>query len=564
MITRQVILILFIQIIVQNSFTQETTNDEKLRKLISIYGQAEVRVPYPGPEAIDFLSRNVSIRSVKDNCVDIVLSPLTAEWFISSGFSYNLIEPSRVKGIVSSSNMKKAMEWDSYPTYSQYDSIMRFFAEEYPSLCRLDTIGTTLEGRLVMVLKISDNCNEDEDEPEVFLTSTMHGDETGGFILMLRLADYLLSNYDSDFRIRELADNVEIWINPLANPDGTYTNGNEIYMPVRGNAAGYDLNRNFPDPLISGTVLQKETIDMMKFLAERRFVLSANFHSGAEVVNYPWDRWVRDHADRNWFYSVSRAYADTAHNYSPPGYMDYLDNGVTNGYRWYPVYGSRQDYVTWELHGREITIEIDEDFITPVYDLHELWSSNWRSMLGFIENALFGIHGSVTDAENGKPVPATIRVNGHDKDRSEAYADSTTGSFFRFLSPGIWDLSFSASGYRDTTISDIVVSAFQKTSMAVTMKKIMTGVDTSETGQPVLYPNPAGGFLKAELPGNLSGNINIRIFNTAGVLLYDYDDFYADGIPLYFDVMNMKRGIYIVRFTFKETGRIFHGKFILK
>jgi hypothetical protein len=59
--------------------------------------------------------------------------------------------------------MKKAMEWDSYPTYSQYDSIMRFFAEEYPSLCRLDTIGTTLEGRLVMVLKISDNCNEDED-----------------------------------------------------------------------------------------------------------------------------------------------------------------------------------------------------------------------------------------------------------------------------------------------------------------------------------------------------------------------------------------------------------------
>ncbi len=93
-------------------------------------------------------------------------------------------------------------------------------------------------------------------------------------------------------------DNLEIWINPLANPDGTYGLGNTISSPTRYNANGYDLNRNFPDPITPNTVKQKETLDMIRFMRKHKFVLSANFHSGSEVVNYPWDRWLSIlHAD---------------------------------------------------------------------------------------------------------------------------------------------------------------------------------------------------------------------------------------------------------------------------
>ena len=92
--------------------------------------------------------------------------------------------------------------------------------------------------------------------------------------------------------------------------------------PVRYNAHGVDLNRNFPDPTIPDVVYEKETIDMISFMREHRFVLSANFHSGSEVVNYPWDRWLTKlHADNTWFNDISRGYADTAHVYSAPGYM---------------------------------------------------------------------------------------------------------------------------------------------------------------------------------------------------------------------------------------------------
>ena len=61
------------------------------------------------------------------------------------------------RDLVSARSITQAMQWDNYPTYSQYDSIMQSFATLYPSLCRLDTIGTSVNGKLVLALKISDN-----------------------------------------------------------------------------------------------------------------------------------------------------------------------------------------------------------------------------------------------------------------------------------------------------------------------------------------------------------------------------------------------------------------------
>ncbi len=182
---------------------------------------------------------------------------------------------------------------------------------------------------------------------------------------------------------------------------------------------------------------QKETLDMMKFMRSHNFVLSANFHSGEEVVNYPWDRWEIRHPDDNWFYYISRKYADTVHIHSAAGYMTFLDNGVTNGWDWYAIYGGRQDYVTWELHGREVTIELDDNFITPISQLGSLWEANYRSLIGYLENALYGIRGTVTDNITGEAVPAKVFIEGHDADNSSCvYATRSDRRLFKIDSPG--------------------------------------------------------------------------------------------------------------------------------
>ena len=545
--------------------SQVITSDDKLRQIIAQDGQVEVMLPYIDYKSVEILSTNVSILSVKDNMIHISLSPLTVDWFILQKYDYKLVERVTSKGIISAANVNQAMDWDIYPTYSQYDSIMQSFSTLYPSLCRLDTIGTSINGKLVLALKISVNAAVDEDKPEVFYTSTMHGDETGGFILMLHLADYLLKNYNVNERVTNLVDNLEIWINPLANPDGTYGTGNTITSPTRYNANGYDLNRNFPDPFTPNTLKQKETLDMIKFMRKHKFVLSANFHSGSEVVNYPWDRWISKlHADDSWFNSISRAYADTAHLYAGPEYMNFLDNGVTRGALWYIVYGGRQDFMTWELHGREVTIELDNQFVTPAPQLTLLWQNNWHSLIGYLENALYGIHGLVRDVNSHEPVPAKVYITGHDKDSSEVYSDTLTGSFERFLYSGSWNLTFSATGYRDTTINNVKVVSGQKTDLIVDMSPGVSSIEKTKSGTLILlYPNPARDYINALLPDIIDGNINIRIINTIGKLISEYPYEAVQGVPLLIDIKSFPAGKYIVVFINPVTGTSFYGRLVI-
>jgi len=556
------LIILFLKIFLLSAVCfSQVSRDEKLKEEVKKYGQAEVVIPYPGRNVFDLLTRNVSITSVRDKKVYISLSAVSLNWFLSQKFDYEIIEREPAKGIVSAKSVRQAMEWDSYPTYTQYDSIMRKFQADYPQLCRLDTIGTSIMGRLVLVLKVSDNVNADEPEPEVFYSSTIHGDELGGFVLMLRLADHLLKNYNTDQRIKNLVDNLEIWINPLANPDGTYRTGNEIISPTRYNTSGIDLNRNFPDPMNPSIVPEKENIDMMAFMRKRRFVLSANFHSGFEVVNYPWDRWYsKYHADNDWFYYISRKYADTVHVYSGPAYMNYYDNGVTRGADWYVIYGGRQDFITWELQGREVTIELDDTKQTPAAQLELLWMYNRQSLIGYLENALYGIHGRVVDAVTKKPVPAKIYIPGHDKDSSHVYADTLTGYFTRFLAQGSWNLTLSATGYRDTTVNGVNVINNQRTNLYIEMKQSDTSVDTARPEKPLLFPNPSKDIIECRLPDFITGPVRVSIIDSKGVKIKEY---FTSEKPVILNVSDFDAGAYTVVFKSSITGLSASSRFIV-
>jgi murein tripeptide amidase MpaA len=559
---RSLILIIVSVLSAFNCYSQLVNSDDRLRRIIDQDGQVEVVLHFTDKKTLESLTINTSILSVSGNSVNISLSPLTFEWFIRQKFQYQIVEEVAAKTVTTALKSEQLKDWDVYPTYTQYDSVMQVFAKKYPSLCHLDTIGTSVNGKLVLALRISGSGGV---KPAVFYTSTIHGDETGGFILMLHLADYLVKNYQSDQRVTKLLDNLEVWINPLANPDGTYRSGNTIDSPTRYNANGYDLNRNFPDPITPGTLKQKETLDMIKFMSKHKFVLSANFHSGSEVVNYPWDRWLSKlHADDSWFYSISRGYADTAHVYAGPEYMNFLDNGVTRGAMWYIVYGGRQDYMTGDLHGREVTIEIDDQYVTPAAQLPLLWQNNWHSLLGYLENALYGIHGLVRNADTQVPVPARVFIRGHDIDSSQVYSDTTTGSFVRFLVPGSWNLTFSAVGYRDTTVNNVIVTSAQKTELLVEMSPLADKVETPDSGKPpLLYPNPAKDVLNAILPDTMAGNVRVCIINYMGIVVSDFYAQPVDNLITSIDLNSLPAGLYIAIFTNAGTKASFKGRFVI-
>ena len=355
--------------------------------------------------------------------------------------------------------------WDAYPAYDAYVDMMYQFAADYPAICQVVNAGYSAQGREILFARISDNVAVEEDEPEVMYTSSMHGDELVGFILTLRLIDSLLTTYGADARVTNMVDNMEIWINPLANPDGTYAGGDlTVFGATRYNSYGIDINRNFPDPddgdHPDGHTWQAETQVMMNMAETHSFVLSANFHGGAEVVNYPWDTWYRRHTDDAWFQTLSHEYADTAQANSYAGYMDYLDDGITNGYDWYPVSGGRQDYMTYWFGCRETTIELSDIKLVPETTLPNYWLYNRSSLLNYLEHALYGIRGVVTDFTTGLPVAAVIEVLGYDNDidSSQVYTDPDVGDYHRMLPAGTYDLQFTAEGYLPQTVTGITLA----------------------------------------------------------------------------------------------------------
>ncbi|RLE17895.1 MAG: hypothetical protein DRJ65_22110, partial [Acidobacteria bacterium] len=446
----------------------------------------EVEVVIEDRARLDALSWEVSVTDFVNGIATVVCSPAQIDRLRDLGYQLSVIKRPKFTGITMCPTGWENLgtpSWDCYPTYAQYEAMMHRLAESFPTLCRFHDLGPsanlTKDHRL-LALEISDNPDIDEAEPEVFLTSTMHGDETAGYVTMLRLAFDLLNQYGSDVPITDLVDQTEIWINPLANPDGTYFGGDDtVRSAIRflttadGQVSWVNANRNFPDPRYGshphGDPWWPETVAMMDLAESRHFVLSANIHSGAELINYPWDTWCDRHPDDEWFFDLSLAWATAAQEDGPSGYMDDCRQpgcfggtctpGVTNGADWYMVAGGRQDFMTYFHGGREVTVEISSTKLLPSEQLPTIWTANRRALLNFIDAAQHGIHGTVIDADNGNPVSAMIEIIGLDsvEARSSVKTDTAAGDFHRLLNPGLYDLRISAMGRRTVILFDVEV-----------------------------------------------------------------------------------------------------------
>ncbi len=331
---------------------------------------------------------------------------------------------------------------EGYFTFPQYEQFMRDTAAQFPQICALTQSGSSVQGLPIYFLKITDHPALAEAEPEFKYISSIHGDEVVGYDMCIRLIQLLTSAYGTDQRITELVDNTEIWICPMMNPDG-------FVLGSRYNAAGVDLNRNYPLPFggnqhPDGLPWAEENVAMMEFCQERNFVLSANFHGGALVANYPWDYTYTPAPDNNLLIQAALTYS--SHNPSMYNSTEF-PQGITNGADWYVITGSMQDWNYGETDCMDITMEISANKWPPAYQLPAFWEENKEAMLAYMEFARRGIHGRVTSAA-GTPLDATISVQGNAK---VTHTDPARGDYHRLLLPGTFTVTASAPGYQSHT-----------------------------------------------------------------------------------------------------------------
>ena len=415
----------------------------------------------------------VSIDKVDGDSVVAYANNEEYEKFLESGIETVLLTPPSMleTHVMYDGETRDEYEWDEYPTYEAYESMMMNWAETYSDRCSLIELGTLESGRKLLLIRINDD--ERKAKPKVLLTSTIHGDETTGYILMLRLIDELLTAEGLP-EVNNVRNNIDLFICPNANPDGTYRKGNHtVNGATRNNASGIDMNRNYPDYVEGnhpdGKKYALETESFMGLADEYQFTMAANYHGGAEVINYPWDNSKSRHVDDEWWQMISRQYADLAQEENPD-YMTDRNNGITNGADWYMIYGSRQDYMNYYQQCRELTVECSTTKCPPASDLPMYWNYNRNSIYAFLNQVLFGIHGNVKDADTQEPLKASIKILNHDRDYSIVESQLPDGCFYRPIKAGTYTIEVIAEGYV-TKCEDVVVTDNEKTIVEIQLNK---------------------------------------------------------------------------------------------
>jgi hypothetical protein len=201
-------------------------------------------------------------------------------------------------------------------TFSEVVAQLDAMRSKYPNLISAkDSIGISLEGRPIWAVKISDNPDVKENEPEIFYNALTHAREPQGMMCVLYFMFYLLENYGIDPEVTYLVNNRELHFVPVINPDGYVYNeqispkGGGMWRPNRrdngGGIFGVDLNRNYgymwgyddigssPDPWSSfyrgtGPFSEPETQAVRHYCINHNFVVSNNYHSWWNAVFPPW------------------------------------------------------------------------------------------------------------------------------------------------------------------------------------------------------------------------------------------------------------------------------------
>jgi hypothetical protein len=326
-----------------------------------------------------------------------------------------------------------------YHTYLQVYSVLDSFAIDYLDICRLDTIGFSIQGRAIWAMRVTDNPDIEEPEPEIRLIGNMHGDEHIGTEVTLYFLRYLLANYATNPQVQYLIENNEIWIIPTANPDGKAAN-------TRRNANNVDLNRDYGyfwdawggSP---GPSSQIENQVMMQHLIENNISLEYNYHSIAQYVNYPWDYHPADPPDSHHIIELSEIYADSA------------NLTAINGYDWYQVTGCLQDYTIGTGGALAWTIETLEPSSSSAID--QICYDNRDALMDICRRAEWGIRGVVKDSLKDSLLYA--RIEFQNPDRIDIYTDPVFGDFHKMIEQGTYDIVVTANGYAPKTISSVAV-----------------------------------------------------------------------------------------------------------
>lgn len=351
---------------------------------------------------------------------------------------------------------------DHYKDAAMVESLLQGYHERYPDVTSLHRIATTHLGLPVWALRITDNPSRTEDEPAVLLVGSIHGDELITVNFALDAVQQILERSNRDPERRWIAE-LDIWVVPLANPDGNFTtlrvetckqcgrkNGrdNDSDGSFHVDRDGVDLNRNFdiawgrnggtassPEPTShrfrgprAGSEPESQAL---ADLAQRmRFVAALSWHTNGNMILSPYtiDGLHNPEPDVAW--QVAEQLAE-ASGRQPNGKKLRVKRSM------YPVEGVEQDWYFHEHGTLAYIIEASHHNPTRRSTRRASVAAIRPIMRALLDRLLEGpsIHGLVTDAQ-GRPVEAEVQIDKIRTRSGERWTSRQSDGRYERLLPG--------------------------------------------------------------------------------------------------------------------------------
>ena len=277
-----------------------------------------------------------------------------------------------------------------YHTVDSLYADYRKLVEAAPGIARIQTLGKSLQGNDIIVIRITSK--PEADLPGILIDSGHHARELPPVEVSFRLVSHLLSNYGKDERITRLIDTRDIWVVPVVNPDGrkNVESGDAWWRKnMRRNAdgsQGVDINRNYDDHWTQGNNRgsaddfhgtapnsEPETQVMAKLFDMKKFNVSVDIHNYGGMVLWPFG--FSKEKTRDEF-----TYQKLAAKMAKP--IRYRAGSISR-----TIYNTYGDFSTWQYvkHGTiAFGVELnDSGFSAPFREVDRDWNE-WRENLLYL------------------------------------------------------------------------------------------------------------------------------------------------------------------------------------
>jgi hypothetical protein len=433
-----------------------------------------------------------------------------------------------------------------YHTYDQTASELRQLVQQYPAICRLDTIGfSTTNNWPLLCLKLSDHPDLTEDEPHLLFNGVHHACELIGNEICLYMAHDLLSRYGSDPGVTRWIDSNQTFIVPLVNPDGHAINMAVLDTMWRKNthdfnhnglwdpdSDGVDLNRNYdllwdvgdsshssrsyrgPAPFS-----ENETQAIRDLARRQRFLFDICFHSDidpthGQAVYYPW-RWGNGFCpDYPEIKMVADSVARHIINDQGNGYYATIYGRATEG-------GLARNWLYYALGTFAYTIEVSLGYQPPGYRVDSICQRvTTGSYCLFDRGHRSVITGHVRDSATGTPFIAEVKVleaTSTPDTIQPRMSDSLYGRFWRPLQPGYYTVEVSKYGYFTRRIDSVQVTTSGSTVVDVSLSRNPAIADFAY-GRPSFASFAVTPTRRSIIAYQLaqSGSVGIAVFDQSG------------------------------------------------